>query len=72
MFNENGDTLVLSPMSNFMSASMQHIHDKDNSVNFGIMGGAESINSNYSVDFIVYYGNAGINKVKYNSSNVGL
>jgi hypothetical protein len=62
LFNEEGDTLVISPMSNFMSASMEHNIFIGGSLSFGVMGGVNTIPENYSVDFIVYYGSEGINK----------
>lgn len=69
LFNRNGDTLVISPMSNFMSTSSQLILNKQDggvsSLNFGVMGSANVITPDYSLDFIVYYGNQGINKVNF-------
>lgn len=63
LFDDNGDTLVISSMSNFMSASMQYNAINGGYVNFGVMGGATSIPANYTVDFIVYYSGSGINQV---------
>ena len=64
LFDQNGNTFVLSPMSNFMSASMQYVPDNGGHVNFGVMGGAKSVNVNYTVDFILYYSSKGINQVR--------
>lgn len=64
LFNSNGDSVVLSSMSNFMSASMEYVPENGGYVNFGVMGSATSITENYQVDFIVYYSDRGINKVK--------
>ena len=63
LFNDNNDALVLSPMSNFMSTSMEYVPQNGGYVNFGFMNGAESVPENYQVDFIVYYSDQGINKV---------
>lgn len=63
LFDTLGDTLIISPMSNFMSASMQHKRLAPNSIHYGIMGGVNSIPKNYTVDFMVYYSDQGVNKV---------
>lgn len=56
-------------MSSFMSASMeQKQQSSENSINFGVMGGVEFITTNYTVDFIVYYANQGVNQVSHSIS----
>lgn len=64
LFNTNGSTIVISSMSNFMSASMKHDKLAKGTVDYGIMSGVDSIPNNYSIDFMVYYSDDGIKLVK--------
>lgn len=64
LFEQNGNTLILSSMSNFMSASMQYSPINNGSMYFGVMAGANFIPQSYSLDFIVYLSTEGINKVE--------
>lgn len=63
LFNAKGDTLVIAPMSQFMTASMQRDQFAGGFFDFGIMSGVNSIPPNYSVEFVVSYSDKGINKV---------
>ena len=64
LFQSNGESLILSPMSNFMSASMEYVPLKGGYINFGVMGAAEFIPKDYEVDFIVYFSGNGVNQVR--------
>lgn len=63
LFAPNGQTVILSAMSNFMAASMEYTTQTGGSMFFGVMGSATSIPVDYQVDFILYYSDHGINKV---------
>lgn len=63
LFKPSGETLIISQMSQFMSTSMQHEKFFGGFLNYGIMSGVDSIPSNYTADFIVYFSDKGINKV---------
>ena len=63
LFNTNGDTLIISQMSEFMVTSLYHNKYLGGSLNYGIMGGIDQIPTNFTVDFLVYYSDKGINKV---------
>ncbi len=58
------DTLIISQMTEFMVGSMRHNQLLGGSLSYGIMGGINEVPSNYSLDFLVYYSNNGINKVR--------
>nr|KAG5710636.1 hypothetical protein BaRGS_013282 [Batillaria attramentaria] len=61
LFDGSGDTLVISPASQFMAAS--HWHESEASrLAYGIMGGVDTVSPNYNMEFIVYYSSQGINK----------
>jgi hypothetical protein len=68
LFNPNGDTIIISAMSQFMAASMQHNKYVGGNLNYGIMSGVNEIPANYSLDFIVFYSDKGINKVHSKST----
>lgn len=57
------DTLVISQMNEFMVTSLKHDKLFGGTLSYGIMGGINEILADYSVDFIVYYSDKGINKV---------
>ncbi|XP_059175577.1 uncharacterized protein LOC131955455 [Physella acuta] len=61
LFDNSSNALVVSPMSQFMAASNQ-ISLVRQELSYGIMGLVDSVPSNYSIDFIVYYSNQGINQ----------
>ncbi|XP_055899049.1 uncharacterized protein LOC106054416 [Biomphalaria glabrata] len=61
IFDNSSNALVISPMSQFMAASNQ-LSLVRQELNYGIMGLVDSVPANYSVDFIVYYSNRGINQ----------
>lgn len=63
LFSPSGDTLIISQMSQFMATSMQHNKYAGGYLNYGIMSGVNEIPENFSVDFMVYYSDKGINKV---------
>ena len=69
LFNTQGDTLIIAPMSEFMAASMHHNYAKS-SLDLGIMSGVDQIPANFSIDFLVFYANNGINKVSYMCNTV--
>lgn len=68
LFDPNGQTIILSAMSNFMAASMEYTTQMGGSMFFGVMGSATSIPADYQVDFILYYSDHGINKVCISNS----
>lgn len=69
LFNPSGDTLVISPMTEFMSASYYHDFS-DKSYNLGIMSGVNEIPEKFVCDFVVYYSDRGINKVILKNINL--
>lgn len=60
IFDQEGNTVIISPFSQFMAASVTH-PDFDNSVGWGVMGGVQKVPPNYQYDTILYYAK-GINK----------
>ena len=50
-------------MSQFMVTSMENEEKAGGSISYGIMGGIDRIDANFSVDFLLYYSDKGINKV---------
>ncbi|XP_062593083.1 uncharacterized protein LOC134254572 [Saccostrea cucullata] len=60
LFDEEGNTVIISPFSQFMASSITH-PDIDNSVGWGVMGGVQMVPPNYQYDTILYYAK-GINK----------
>ena len=66
LFAANGQTVILSSMTNFMAASMEYSSGREGgSMFFGVLGSATSIPADYQIDFILYYSEQGINKVKF-------
>lgn len=61
IFDQEGNTVIISPFSQFMAASVTH-PDFDKSVGWGVMGGVQKVPPNYQYDTILYYAK-GINKV---------
>ncbi|CAL1533730.1 unnamed protein product [Lymnaea stagnalis] len=61
IFDNATNALVISPMSQFMAASDQ-LNSSSQVLHYGIMGLVDTVPSNYSVDFIIYYSNEGINQ----------
>ena len=47
-----------------MVTSMENEKMAGGSIGYGIMGGIDKIDANFSVDFLLYYSDKGINKVK--------
>ena len=46
-----------------MVTSMENEEKAGGSLSYGIMGGIDAIPNNFSVDFLLYYSDKGINKV---------
>ena len=65
VFDPHGNTLVVSPFSQFMAASMTYVN---NTLSWGIMGEVDSVPNMYSVQTIMYYSSEGINKVGRSSN----
>ena len=63
LFNTNGSTIIISSMSNFMSASIKHDKLIKGTLDYGIMSGVDTIPSNFSVDFMMFYSDDGIKLV---------
>ncbi|CAL1547276.1 unnamed protein product [Lymnaea stagnalis] len=61
IFDNSTNALVISPLSQFMAASNQFSKTKQE-ISYGIMGPVDNVPSNYSIDFIVYYSDKGINQ----------
>ncbi|VDI03427.1 Hypothetical predicted protein [Mytilus galloprovincialis] len=53
IFDEMGNTVIISPLDNFMSSSFWHEDHPGGRINFGVMGGAKSIPANYRQRFIL-------------------
>ena len=51
-----------------MVTSMANEEKSGGSLNYGIMGGIDVIPKNFSVDFLLYYSDKGINKVCFKYS----
>ncbi|KAK7102304.1 hypothetical protein V1264_020541 [Littorina saxatilis] len=66
LFDGSGDTLIISPASNFMAVSnwyQRQTSDGDTcTLSYGIMGGVDTVPAGFSVDFIVYYSSQGVNQ----------
>ncbi|XP_041369682.1 uncharacterized protein LOC121383654 [Gigantopelta aegis] len=64
VFDKFGRTVIISPASKFMSASMWHesLFGIGGTVHWGIMGYADPIPPEHQLDIIIYYGAEGINK----------
>lgn len=62
LFDGSGATLVISPSSNFMAASNSHSR-ATNILSYGIMGEVDTVPPGYSLDTILYFGDAGVNRV---------
>ena len=63
VFDQSGNTLVISPLNSFMSTSVSHDSTK-NTVSWGVMGNASSVPAGFSSWTIMYYSNKGINDVR--------
>ncbi|KAK3085506.1 hypothetical protein FSP39_004325 [Pinctada imbricata] len=61
LFNENGTSLVISPLNNFMASSMWHNNSPGGTVSWGIMGGVKEVPLKYTLRTLILAGN-GINK----------
>jgi hypothetical protein len=62
IFNsENTNTLVLSPLNNFMSSNMLIVND-NKSFGFGIQGLVEEIPSGFLFETILYQSDFGVNE----------
>lgn len=70
LFSPSGDTMIISQMSQFMDTSMQHNKYAGGSINFGIKSGVNEVPGNFSVDFLVYYSDKGINKVNFQNLKI--
>lgn len=66
IFDEMGNTVIISPLDNFMSSSFWHEDHPGGRINFGVMGGAKSIPANYRQRFILL-ASSSINQVRQNS-----
>lgn len=62
LFDAEGFTMIITPLDNFMAASFWH---KDGTVNWGIMGGVDSVPANFEYSTLLYAG-SGINEVNNN------
>ncbi|CAG5115344.1 unnamed protein product, partial [Candidula unifasciata] len=60
IFDNTSNAVVISPLSQFMAAS-SYIQ-RGQQIGWGIMGMVNDVPRGYSVDFIVYYSNQGINQ----------
>jgi hypothetical protein len=69
LFDQEDNVLIISPLNEFMAASMWHNQDVD-TVSWGIMGGVTSVPDNYMLKTIVYYGGKGINQVTMTTGHI--
>lgn len=53
IFDKYGNTVVISPLDNYMSSSFWHENNPGGRVNWGVMGGVKSIPANYKQRFIL-------------------
>ena len=64
LFDGGGDTLIISPASNFMAVSNWHQREGDkNRLVYGIMGDVDEVPAGTAADFILYYSSQGVNRV---------
>ena len=61
LFDKEGNTIVMSPMSEFMAAANTITYD--NNLAWGIMGGPEVIPPDFVYQTILFFSDQGINKV---------
>ncbi|KAK6972802.1 hypothetical protein BgiMline_023964 [Biomphalaria glabrata] len=61
LFDNASNAMVISPMSQFMSAS-SHVSLTQQQVSYGVLGLVDTIPSGYQVDFLVYFDDRGINQ----------
>ncbi|XP_055899050.1 uncharacterized protein LOC106071759 isoform X1 [Biomphalaria glabrata] len=61
IFDSASNAMVISPLSQFMAASSQ-FSQQYQQLSYGIMGLVDTVPQNYSIDFIVYYSDKGINQ----------
>ncbi|XP_064616875.1 uncharacterized protein LOC135480876 [Liolophura sinensis] len=62
IYDKHGNVVIISPFSQFMAASNWHDGVLGGSVYWGIMGDVDRVPAGFTMETIVYYGNAGINK----------
>lgn len=73
IFDAEGRTLLISPMTQFMTTSVWHEASPGGLVHWGTMGGVNEIPEGFSVSTIMVY-DRGINKVRshsFNASSLG-
>jgi hypothetical protein len=63
IFDKEANTLIISPLTEFMAASSWHEGDSGGNIYWGIMGGVDEVPYHYTYKTMVYYAK-GINKVK--------
>lgn len=61
LFDSTGETIIISPLNQFMSVSM--VHMKQKYISWGIMGKVMSIPKGYTYETILYHSDKGIRKV---------
>jgi hypothetical protein len=64
IFDKFGNTVVISPLDNYMSSSFWHENNPGGRVNWGVMGGVKSIPANYKQRFILIAASS-INQVSF-------
>ncbi|XP_078489098.1 uncharacterized protein LOC100181073 isoform X2 [Ciona intestinalis] len=69
LFDDRGNTVVMSSFSSFMSHNMQY-DTKSGVVRFGVMGDVTEIPMHYQVNTILYYSDSGINQAIENWGRV--
>lgn len=60
LFDKSNKALVISPLSNFMSASNKKFEDEH--ISWGIMGLVDKVPASYTTDFIISFSDRGVNQ----------
>ena len=64
LFDTTGRVIVVSPLTQFMAASLWH-NQQDGDISWGIMGDVNEIPAGFQYDTILVYSDQGINQVVF-------
>lgn len=69
LFDGSGNAMLLSPLDNFMSASMWQDKSKD-TLNYGIMGGVDSLPASFEYSTVAFCSTTGVGDVSSKGYNI--